>query len=335
MLTNLNNLPLPLAVWLASDNYLYADSANEISTTTLMKSPRYIIASIRSRFPELFPKGLSVPLEPVDIVDKIPARFGTAIHSAIDYALNHDIRVLKKLGVSEIALEKILVNPSPEIIKPDSICIYTEQRIKKQVGNFIISGQFDTVINGELHDIKTTSTYSYTSGCNDKKYITQGSIYRYLNPELITSDTLTINFVFTDWSKNYAMSRDGYPKTRALGKTFPLWSLDETERYIKEKISLIEKYWDAPLPNIPCCSEEDLYTSPPTYKYYKNGYSEGKKSTKNFDNIHDASLYQAQQGGKGEIIIDRGKPFTCPLCALSEEPSDDTNLMVNNGWEFV
>lgn len=324
MITNNHNVALPMAIWLISDDYVYGAEPNIISTTTLMRSPRYIIASIRAMFPEKFPEELRLtPVEQdmfsYDIQDRVASRIGTAIHSSVDTCLNTKYKsAMLRLGYAESVVERILVNPEPEQIKPENVCIYTEKRSYRDIDGFTVSGQFDAVVDGTVHDIKTTSTFSYTSGCNDKKYIIQGSIYRWLNPGLITGNEIVINFLFTDWNKNYAFSREDYPKARATSKSYPLWSLEQTELYIQDKIAQLKQYWNSPLWEVPCCTEEDLYSgSSVVYKYYKTGYEEGKRSTRNFDNLAEATLYRSKQGGIGEIREERGKPFKCPCCDVS------------------
>lgn len=320
--TNNHNIPLPLAIWLASDEYQYAKTVNEISTTTLMRSPRYIIATRRAMYPEQFkPELRLLPAEQdlflQDLTDRVSSRMGVAIHSSVDWTINNRCKqALEALGCPSEVVDRVKVNPDRETLSERDIAIFTEQRAYKPVRDFVISGQFDAVVNGEVQDIKSTSTFSWTSGAMDKKYVLQMSIYRWLNPEIITKDTCTINFIFTDWNKNYAFSRDDYPKSRAAGKTFQLLSLADTEAYVKDKLNQLKKYWNEPLATIPCCTDEDLYSAPPIYKYYKNGYEEGKRSTKNFDNYNEASLYRAKHNGTGEIIVDKGKPFKCPCCDI-------------------
>lgn len=311
MITNHSNLPLPLAVWLASNTYTGHSDKLTISATTFNRSIRYIIAQLRMKYPHLFDedKRLTPAQESLfntDVIDAIPAKIGTAIHDAIDKALTTNLK------------ESLLTLGYSDNYKLDVI---TEQRVEKEFEGFNISGQFDVVINGELHDIKTTSTFSYTSGAMDDKYILQGSIYRWLNPELITGDFITINFIFTDFNKNYVHSRDEYPPQRALAKSFPLWSLNQTEMFISNKLNQIKKYWNEPLETIPCCTDKDLYSGPSVYKYYKNGFSEGKRSTKNFNTYAEAIHYKAQHGFQGDIIEDKGKPFKCPCCDLDLIPS--------------
>lgn len=325
---NIADVPLPLAVWLATDEYKYGKYPNEISTTTMMKSPRYIIGSRRVQFPEDFPEHLHIPASNglfdvmPDIQSKIKARIGTAIHSSVELSwtdLKYRTIALELLGYSKDTTDNVVINPDPtQKLSPFALPVYLEQRVYRELDNFVISGQFDFVINGNLHDIKTTSTYVWQSGCMDEKYILQGSIYRWLNPEIITGDTITINFVFTDWTAFKVQSTENYPPYMVMGRTYKLMSLEETEAYLRNKIKLLNKHWLDPLHLIPCCTEKDLYTSPSKFKYYKKGYREGARATKVFDTMAAASAYKAEQGHIGDILEVRGKAFYCDFCNPEE-----------------
>lgn len=319
MVQNNTNLPLPLAVWLATDEYKYAKYANEISTTTLLKSPRYIIGSRRAMYPDEFPEHLrpkpSTEIIIPDIQERIASRMGTAMHSSLEYAwINNYQNALKDLGYPESMIKRIRINPEPSSLEPDDLPVYLENRAYREIEGFVVSGQFDIIIDGELHDLKTTSTYSWTSGCNDEKYIMQGSIYRWLNPELITKDTITINFIFTDWRKLDATTNPDYPPAKCFYKQYKLWSLQDTEAWLRNKLKTLNKYWLSPLEQIPCCTEKDLFSKESTFKYYKNGFMEGKRATKNFATMNDALLYRAKNGYMGDIIEFKPDPFMCPFC---------------------
>lgn len=325
--TNKFEVPLPLALWIAVDEYEPSKYNNELSATGLLKSPRYIIAQLRQKNPELFDESVRpvpVPLESIelpDIQERVAARIGTAIHSSVEKAWKDYYKQgLTALGYPEKQIDRIRINPTePE---EDTIPVFQENRMYKQIEvdgvTFTISGQYDMIINGVLHDIKSTSTYSYENGANDEKYRKQGSIYRWLNPNLITGDYLTINFVFLDFKKFLDQRNGNYPPARAYFKQYKLLSVWETEMFIRNKLKQLVKYWNYPLEQIPCCQPEDLFTDKPIYKYYKNGYEEGKRSTKNFDTFAEASAYRAKQGFVGVLIEDRGKPFMCPCCIPEE-----------------
>lgn len=321
--TNEHNVPLPLALWLTIDEYEPSKYEMELSATGLLKSVRYIISQLRAKYPDKFDesvRSVPVPMESItlpDIQERIAARIGTAIHNSVEKAWTEYYRQgFKSLGYPEEQINKIVINP--ETVTQDIYPVYQENRLYKPVEidgmQFMISGQYDMIVNGNLHDIKTTSTYSYENGANDRKYILQGSIYRWLNPSLITGSELTINFLFLDFKKYLDQRNGNYPPARAYFKKYKLMSVNDIDMFIRNKLKQIVKYWNYPLEQIPCCQPEDLFSSKPTFKYYKNGVEGSTRSTKNFTTYLEASAYRAKQGYVGVIVEDKGKPFMCPCC---------------------
>lgn len=335
LFTNIHNVPVSLALWLAVDEYAYATNPYTLSATTLLKSPRYIIGKLRERFPEEFPEHLrpivldnelaDTLIELPDIQSRAHSRIGTAIHGSIEKCWkNPETRILalRNLGYPEDVINKVLINPEPSEINSDSILVYLEQDFKKQIEvdgvTFLVTGQADTIIEGKLHDTKTTGTYTWESGSNDENYKLQGSIYRWLSPETITNDTMAIDFVFKNFQQSKTFA-ENYPPAQVISKDFELLSLQETEMFIRNKIKLVIKHWNDPLETIPCCTPEQVFRQQSIFKYYKSGYQEGKRSTKNFKSFAEASAYRADKGkNQGEILEHKGTPFMCDFCNPEE-----------------
>ena len=301
---NTASVPLSLAVFLATDNYDHNDDPNTISATALIRPIRQIVLS--ARVPE--------NVTPIDLASLVPSRMGTAIHDAIERSWKDNFKgALDNLGYPKRVIENIRINPKPEELKGGIIPIYLEQRAHKQVGKFLISGKYDFIGDGRVEDFKSTSTYTAMNNTNDEKYIWQGSIYRWLNPEIITRDEMAIQFIFTDWSKAKAMQDPKYPQQRIQQKLLPLKSIHETDAFIKRKLGQIEQYWDAKEEAIPLCTDTDLWRSEPVFKYYKNPANR-KRSTKNFDNRHDAQLRYIEDGSVGIVVEQPGQVTACKYC---------------------
>lgn len=303
--SNVSAVPLSLAVFLATDNYDYSADPNTLSATTLIKPVRQIILETR------------VPREDVtiDLAQMLPSRMGSAIHDSIETAWtqNHK-QAMSALGLPKGVIDSIRINPDPSHEDMDEIIpVYLEQRAHKEVDGFTISGKFDFVGDGRLEDFKTTSVYSYILGSNDEAYILQGSIYRWLNPKIITQDVMAIQFLFTDWSSAQAKRDPTYPQQRYLSRTFNLLSLEQTERFIKDKIAQIKRYWDAPEEEIPHCSDKELWRSAPVFRYYKNPEKTGR-STKNFDTRQEALARLVKDGNVGIIREHSGQVRACRYC---------------------
>jgi hypothetical protein len=314
---NQSAVPLSLAVFLATDNYDH-DSAT-ISATSLIKPLRQII--LGSRVPE--------DISPVDLVQMVPSRIGSSIHDAIERSWKEHYQVaLESLGYPKRVIEKVRINPNPDHLTDGEIPIYLEQRAHKQVGKFTISGKYDFIGDGRVEDFKTTSTYTAMNHTNDEKYIWQGSIYRWLNPKIITRDEMAIQFIFTDWSKAKAMADPKYPQQRIQQRILPLKSIQETDAFIIRKLSQIEHYWDLPEAELPLCTDADLWRSEPVFKYYKNP-EKRTRSTKNFDNFHDAQLRCIEDGNVGVVVEQPGQVTACKYCAAFAVCSQKDKLIAS------
>lgn len=299
--TNKADLPIALGLWCASSEYNFKPSAKSISVTSLIKPLRQTL--LCRRYPEETSKS--------DLIEMYAARRGTAIHDSIEKSfLNDEARenYLRDVGWSEEDIRKVVINPEQDNYSSDNINIFLEKRFSKNINGWTISGQTDLVFNGELHDFKTTSVYTYINDSNKDAYILQGSIYRWLAPEYIKSDVIHINYIFTDWSKSKAEASPDYPRYPMMVVPYKLLSVEETEAYIINRLAELEQYENNNL--LPMCSKEDLWMSDPVYKYYSQ---EGKKCLKKFSNKLEATSYLASKG-KGFITAEQATPRRCAYC---------------------
>lgn len=300
--TNQTNIPLPLAVWLATDGYDYDDRPNLISATSLLRSIKQITLS--SRIPQ--------EDDSADVSTLLASRMGTAIHDSIENAwLFNRIGAMLSLGYPKRVIERMRCNP--EVVEPDTIPFYMEKRSEREIDGKIISGKFDFVLEGKVIDFKSTSTFSYTSGTNTSKYKLQGSIYRWLNPELITDDVMEIHYIFKDWSRIRVQADPNYPKSATLAQPIKLMSVAETDAWVREKVSKITKYANFPEEDLPKCTDEDLWRKPDVWKYYKNP-AKTIRATKNFNTRQDALMRLAQDKNVGLIKKIGGEVMACRYC---------------------
>lgn len=311
-LTNNYKVSLPLAVWCANDTYDFFPKDREISATSLLRPIKQIV------FNKQGAKRTSI-----DLMDLFAARRGTALHAAIESAWEKNYKAnLQLLGYDEKFIDKIIVNPREEDIPPkDSILVFTEKRFYKAItlsngATWNISGQADLIFNGELHDYKSTSTYTYVHQSKVEDYILQGSIYKFLSENTlgeITSDVININYIFTDWLKYKAKLSKEYPQCPCITKQYSLLSREETLKFLKEKLELLENY----LYSDPCdanelvCPNSELWLPEPEYKYYSK--VDAVKASKKFTNKDEAYAYLNSKG-KGIIKVVNAPPKRCLYC---------------------
>ena len=303
MITNKEDIPLTLAVWAVDDDYDYVNQENYISVTQLIKPIKQIIL------------GMRVTDEDTDVSDLINAALGTSIHSGIEKAWKFNYKKnLKSLGYSDELINKIKINPKKEDLKNTDIPIYIEQRNSIKVNDFTIGGKFDMVADGILHDNKSTSVYTWIYGGRDKDYCLQGSLYKLINKDIIKEDFIRINYIFTDWQKSAITQNIKYPLNRLVCKDIPLLSLEETQKFVEDKIKQIKLYKDSPEEKLPRCTDEDLWRAEPKYKYYADPTKTSGRSTKNFTSLEEANEYKLAKGNKGIVIVVPGEVKRCIYC---------------------
>ena len=300
---NSTGVPLSMAVYLATDHYDYIP--NTISATGLMKPIRQTILGPR----------VPASLATNDILSVVKSRLGTSIHDGFEKAWvgGHYINAMQKLGYPQGVIDRITVNPEGELAS-DAIPVYLEIRSFREIDGVTISGKFDFVAEGRVEDLKTTSTYTWVNGTKTDDYRTQGSIYRWLNPEIITADTMLIQFVFTDWMGAKAKADPRYPQRQTEKLEIPLMSLAETEAYIRGRLKQFKAHRDLPEADLPLCTDKELWRKDPAFKYYKNP-DKRTKSTKNFNTLLEAQVRLVEDNNVGIVVTVPGKVIACNYCA--------------------
>lgn len=294
-----------MAVWLATDDYDHNDKV--VSVTSLLRPIRQTVLAAR------------VPEEEKakeDLLGRLKSRMGTAIHDSVERTWLDPSKVqqaMEALGYPKRLINAVVVNPDPSTVTEDQFPVYLEQRVEKQIAGFTVSGKFDAVFDGTVEDIKSTSTFSYVKGGKVEDYVLQGSMYRWLNPDIITGDTVRINYIFTDWSAA-STYQSGYPSAPQLSEEYDLMPTAQTEQWIRNRLNQIRNYCDAEESTIPFCTDEELWRTAPTWKYYKKGRANQSRATKNFDTKVDAHTYYASQNYAGEIVEVPGEVKACKWC---------------------
>ena len=304
--TNNNNISLPLAVFLMYDDYNYDERNNAISATGLIRPIRQLVLTQQN----------PTEAKTVEISELVASRMGNAIHKGCEVAWT-DLPTVKKavkaLGANDDAADSIRINPP--YLKEGETAVYVEQRVEKTIGDFIISGQYDLVLDGVLNDFKSTSVWTYIFDSSADSYIKQGSIYKWLSPDKITSDYININYIFTDWSAAKAREKKDYPQFKALTKKYDLWSIEETENWIRNKLDAYKLHLNTSQEGLPECTDEELWATEETFKYYKNP-NKLDRSTKNFKTMDEALIRKSEDGDVGIIKTVPGTVKHCPYCPV-------------------
>lgn len=168
---------------------------------------------------------------------------------------------------------------------------WSEKRIGANILGWEVTGQPDKfesvgIKDGVLIDFKLPTLSSFLFGFQRDKglkpeWITQGNAYRYLLAKQgINVTKIIFKAVLTEWSKRHARVKQGYPDRPFFNFEVPLWTLEETEKYITERVAIHQAADKLPDAKLPPCTDEERWKAAGVWKVFKDG---AKKSLKNFD----------------------------------------------------
>lgn len=305
-LTNNTGLSLFAQVYLAHETYDREEAG--LSVTALLKPVKQIILARR------VPEGMASS----DVADMIASSNGTAIHDAFEAAWKSPklVDTLIRLGYPKGVASKVRVNPTAEEVAAGGIIpVYTEIRSAKVVHGIRVTGKFDFIGDGAVEDLKNTSVWKFLNA-DFEHYILQGSMYRWLNPTLVTKEWMNLTFQFTDWNgRDRNMNPDNYPPARMHTRRLQLMGIDETQEWVERKVLQLIDLEHAPEEAMPPCTDKELWRKADTYRYFakpEKANEPGARSTKNFTDKAEADLHVATKGGV--IITKRGGVTGCKFC---------------------
>lgn len=217
-----------------------------------------------------------------DVADKVWAIFGTAIHAVLE------------LGKDEHHV--------------------IEQRLHANVDGWDISGAIDLQrVDSDgivVSDYKTTGAWAVMNEKTDWEQ--QLNIYAWLVEKVkkVPVKKVEIIAIVRDWSRRDAQIREGYPEAPIKVIDVPLWSFEERENFIKERIHLHSNALFAAETNdtLPECSPSEMWEKQTTWAVRKVG---GKRATAVFDTEAKAEAKVEELGRGYEIEVRPGERTRC------------------------
>jgi hypothetical protein len=153
-----------------------------------------------------------------------------------------------------------------------------EDRLYAEIAGWQLSGQFDVMHldTGVLSDYKVTTVYKLQ---NTDGWTQQLNVLRWLaHKNGITVNTLETIAILRDWKKGEAERKpETYPQTPITRVEIPVWSLEDAEAYILDRVQLHQFAQKGG--RVDCTDEERWYTGT-QFALMKDG---GKRAVKLFD----------------------------------------------------
>ena len=240
-LTNKLRLPEPIVKAVSNDSYTKGDA--DISVTEML-SPAWMRQLKLKHASEL----------EEDVSERIWSLLGSAVHHIIERASDQDD-------------------------------VLSEATIYMEAGGWKIKGQADhiTLSRAELCDFKVTTAWKILGGRVPDEWAQQTNIYRRMlqKEKGIQVNSIAIIVILRDWSKREASRREDYPQAQVVRLDVPLWSADETDAFVLERI----RHHQDPEPEP--CTDAEIWAKPSKWAVMQKGR---KTAVRLYDSADEAGL---------------------------------------------
>jgi hypothetical protein len=148
-----------------------------------------------------------------------------------------------------------------------------EKRLYMTVDGWELSGQLDRLLTDEesIVDWKTCGVFKKES----KEWEQQLNVYRLLaHVNGYTVNKLQVGAFYRDWRRFEAKRGGDYPPIPFAIIDIPMWTLEETEDYVKSRIAIQKAANEG---DVMPCTDEERWARPTTFALIKEG---GKRATK-------------------------------------------------------
>ncbi len=197
----------------------------------------------------------------------------------------------------------------------------TEERIIADIGDVKLSGAIDiqkvTDQGIIITDYKFTSAWALRQ--DKPEWEAQQNIYAWLVEKVKGQKVIGVQIcaLIRDWSRREASVKADYPQAPIQVLELPLWPLEKTEEYIKERIeahrmSKVQDDWGDELPP---CSDDDRWVRETKYAVKREGR---KTAIRVFDTQHEAD--ELAQKESGYVEVRKGEAIRCTgnFCGVAQ-----------------
>ena len=197
-----------------------------------------------------------------------------------------------------------------------------EQRLFADVGGWRLSGAIDLQqIGGDrvvIGDYKFTSAWAAT---NDKpEWERQLNVYSWLarQAKQLETERLEVYALIRDWNRRDAKIKSGYPRAPILTVPIKLWTADEQDAYVRDRIRRHQEAWAAHEwgEQLPLCNEEERWVRRSQWAVESPGRA---RAVRVFDTEEAAIAFVANGDTDGDdqtvrtlsVVHRAGQPVRC------------------------
>jgi hypothetical protein len=234
----------------------YSKGKSNLSMTELLNSPR-IVQLKRKHWDDLTE----------DAAGMVWSLFGTALHNILEHG------------------------------KDDHHIV--EERVFTEIDGMTISGAIDLQEVEEdgiiLSDYKTTSAWAVQNEKQDWHNQLNGYAFLVEKAKQRKVKKLQIVAIIRDWSSREAKQKDSYPQAPIVVIDIPLWSFEDREQYIRNRIHVHTEafFEDETGGEIAPCTPEEMWEKQEKFAVMKEG---GKRAKSVHDTRQEAEIALPEKG---------------------------------------
>jgi len=168
-----------------------------------------------------------------------------------------------------------------------------EQKIEEIIDDITVVAKPDLYEDKSVQDWKVTSVWSV-------KFKDRQDWEEQLNPYAFfltragfKVEKLFINAILKDWRRSESLKYDDYPKIPFVRIEIPLWTTEQQEKFIKEKIKEYKIALHLADDELPLCTDKERWKKEDVYAVYKG---KNKTATKLCDTQEEADKYILELG---------------------------------------
>lgn len=156
---------------------------------------------------------------------------------------------------------------------------FVEEKLTEEVDGITIVGKLDLYEKKDksIEDYKVTSVWNVQLGTKEE-WEKQLNCYAWLlRKAKFEVNSAYINAILRDWRKKELMRYDDYPKIPFVRIQAKLWSFEEQQKFVEDRIKLYKEVMNLKDNELPVCSEEERWSKPIVWAVYKGSNKKAEK----------------------------------------------------------
>lgn len=204
-------------------------------------------------------------------------------------------------------LWKILGNACHYVLgKADSNTRIIEEKMTEEVDGITVVAKpdlYDTVLKS-LEDYKITSIWSARLGDKETWDQQLNCYVWFLRKRGYEVNEIYINAILKDWRRGEKFKYNDYPPIPFMRIKCNLWTFEEQQKFIEERVAIYKKCIDLSTELLPICSPKERWQKPSTYAVIKNN---NKRAARVLESAEEADKWikaNTKEGSKDKYTVE-------------------------------